>query len=348
MKVKNFVDDLVRGEVPDKQTMKSQLLRDIQISETKELRQQSGLRMKRAVVCLASLVGVILLSVWLMNSQGFNPWTESSQTLGTIDNPALGTNDDPTLGSNVDQTALFVPKMEMPILNANEAADMVAFFIYQSEVYIQAEMYFADEALRRSELLGEKLAYVTGRIDEWTRADDYVEFAGSVAGDIYTVEGYDPSFRLAIDHRSVDEDGKQHYMLSFYERLNNISLDTGADLFKDKLKLNHHWQTLDVQTDADWNHGTAVFSKLDGLSREEINSFIDALFSGNYLHLDYESNQAFYSESTQRVHLFFTMADGTRISLVVVEGGYVAYQQLSWYFVKVPAELVDQIFRAMA
>ena len=38
----------------------------------------------------------------------------------------------------------------------------------------------------------------TGLIDEWTPKEGYVELAGSVSGDFYTVNGFDPTFLLCM------------------------------------------------------------------------------------------------------------------------------------------------------
>ena len=47
-------------------------------------------------------------------------------------------------------------------------------------------------------IVGEHLGTVTGMIDEWTPEEGYVDFAGSICGDFYSVKGYDPEFMLCI------------------------------------------------------------------------------------------------------------------------------------------------------
>ena len=49
-----------------------------------------------------------------------------------------------------------------------------------------------------SKIVGEYLGTATGLIDEWTPRDGYVELAGSVEGDFYSVKGYEPSFLLCM------------------------------------------------------------------------------------------------------------------------------------------------------
>ena len=45
-------------------------------------------------------------------------------------------------------------------------------------------------------------------------------------------------------------------------------------------------------------------------------------------------------------HLFFHMSDGTTVELRLIEGGYVGYQGLGWYFVKMPGAAFDAVLAA--
>ena len=101
---------------------------------------------------------------------------------------------------------------------------MIACVVYDGAVYTQGE--WLDDA---SALLGEYLGHATGSIDEWSDETDYVEFAGTMSGELYTVVGYDPDFRICC----LNDDGSAMLL----ERLNGISLDTGADLFDQRLHL---------------------------------------------------------------------------------------------------------------
>ena len=40
------------------------------------------------------------------------------------------------------------------------------------------------------------------------------------------------------------------------------------------------------------------------------------------------------------------MKDKTRVELRLFEGGYVGYQALGWYFVKMPGDIFDKIYEA--
>lgn len=45
-------------------------------------------------------------------------------------------------------------------------------------------------------------------------------------------------------------------------------------------------------------------------------------------------------------HLFCALSDGTTVELRLIEGGYVGYQELGWYFVKMPGDVFDAVLAA--
>ena len=51
----------------------------------------------------------------------------------------------------------------------------------------------------------------------------------------------------------------------------------------------------------------------------------------------YDKNQA---------HLILSMTDGTTVKLRLIEGGYVGYEPLGWYFVKIPEDIFNAVYDA--
>ena len=128
------------------------------------------------------------------------PWKGIKPVAG--DNPAVDTSAAP--GSVSPDNGVMVPAPPWdsvyippdPMPEAPEpgvAADMMAFFIYNGRMYVQTGQY-ADPSLREG-----YVCTVTGDIDEWSGADEYVEGASSIGGDVYSVKGYDTNFRLCMD-----------------------------------------------------------------------------------------------------------------------------------------------------
>ena len=142
----------------------------------------------------------------------------------------------------VAASSVYVPAIELPEADAGFTADMLACVVYNGAVYTQGGWLDAASAL-----VGEYLGHATGGIDEWSDESEYhVEFAGTMSGDIYSVIGYDPGFRICC----LNDDGSAMLL----ERLNGISLDTGADLFETRLHLPERLESLTYLTHEDWNN----------------------------------------------------------------------------------------------
>ena len=89
-----------------------------------------------------------------------------------------------------------IPPLEVYLGN-DVNAEMVAFFIYQGRCYVQYDTLDEDYGL-----IGEHLGTAKGLIDEWTPEDGYVDLAGSIGGNFYAVNGYDPDFMLCMKSTS--------------------------------------------------------------------------------------------------------------------------------------------------
>ena len=109
-----------------------------------------------------------------------------------------------------------IPLVDKDIGSPINEACMVAFFIYEGRFY---ESYDAAPIALR----GEKLGTVNGSIDEWSSPTDYAELSGSIGGDFYAVEGYDPGFLLCKDL----SDGE----VMLYINNRGITVHKGAELF---------------------------------------------------------------------------------------------------------------------
>lgn len=130
---------------------------------------------------------------------------------------------------------------------------MVAFFIYNGRLYTQTGQY-ADDSLK-----GHYICTVTGNIDEWSGADEYVEGASSIAGDVFYVKHYDTNFRLCMD----GPDGQ----IEFYDCLSGMTLCSGADLFGTCLHIENYVGAYYI-LDADWEEEADNRHELDPESLE--------------------------------------------------------------------------------
>ena len=275
-------------------------------------------------------------------------------------------SNDPSNAAIIDKnTALYIPAIELPEINAQEGIavemDMIGLIVYQGRIYTQAEAFYDIERTGIAEaLLGERIGTAKGNIDEWSAQDDYAtEFASTAQGDVYTVNGYNPEFRLCVRSDSFDENENPVVVYSFYENLNGIYLTTGKDIFEDCLNLTENWISVESQSHESWNYTQGNFGELEGVTNQEITDFLEALSNGVFENT-YVTNPDIYGKneadpkaaeiaaasSSSQKHLYFHMNDGTTVELRLMQGGYVGYQPMGWYFVKMPGEAFDRIFNA--
>lgn len=325
MKNEKYIQSLNKIE-PD-QAAQARMLRQIRERTTPRQDQaRKGNNMNKTMKWLAPAAACLVLAVAAV----------SVVRSGLLQKPPIAT--EPAKNSH----ALQVPAMELP-KNTDDtiAMDMIGLFIYQGRIYTQTSWYYDDAAVRA--LVGEKLGTATGGIDEWSSQDAYAtELAGTIAGDVYSVKGYDPQFRLCMQGSYENEDGSETQYVNFYENLNGIGLTTGADVFEERLQLRARWESVQYQTHLDWDYTQNAYHDLQA-SDEEIAAFLNALAAGKFEYVHSE-NGDFYDAARAQTHLYFHQSDGTVVELRLFEDGYVGYQHLGWYFVKMPGAAFDAVF----
>ena len=243
---------------------------------------------------------------------------------------------------------LVIPSVELPNSPMEDGvmADMIGLVVYNGGVYTQAEDYYGDDATAVDALIGDYLGYASGTIDEWSKKEEYDKnFASTVSGKVYTVKGYDTDFRICIRAEVEDENGNPTLWIQFLTRLNGITLDTGADLFENRLHMQGNVKSIQWQSHADWDLGGKNLRDLniDSACWED---FLNQMNHGKFVYTwTDDMDQSIYDTSNQ-VHLILTMEDNTIVRLRLIEGGYVGYDALGWYFVQIPGETFDAVYAA--
>ena len=258
-------------------------------------------------------------------------------------NPSVGKTQKP---ANAD-TGLHIPAVELPDTTDGVEFDMIGLVVYNGGIYTQAENYYGAEALKIDNLIGKYLGYATGSVNEWSTQEEYAEeLASSVAGKVYEVIGYDTDFRVCIREEVEDENGGKQLYIQFLDRLNGITLKTGEDLFETRLHLRDRIATIQWQSHDDWNYdrGNIQNAAIDADLWEE---FLNQVDKGSFVNTwDPEiSNNTVYDTENQ-AHIILTMEDGTVVRIHLIEGGYVGYDALGYYFVQIPGEVFDSVFTA--
>lgn len=237
-------------------------------------------------------------------------------------------------GLTVSEDGVTIPKKNVS-LSAKEAADMLAFFIYQGRCYVQYEWVYDNEYM-----IGEYLGTATGLIDEWTPKEGYVELAGSISGDFYSVQGYDPSFMLCM----TDTDGA----VSTYICNNGITLKYGSELYEDRLHLSGNIKAVQYESRSSWYFSQKERYQMDGVP-DIVLDFIKEIDSALFFPCDLVplgEGQTSVAD-TELYHLYFRMEDGTTVHLRLHENGYVRFQGMSELCVQVPEEGYNELLELL-
>ena len=253
---------------------------------------------------------------------------------------AAATEEQAPTSSQAGAALLHIPAVRLPEPDLAMEADMIALVVYHGSIYTDAGSFWDAEAEAWLPLLGEQLGTADGRLDEWSDRDSYGrEFAGSCAGPVYSVTGYDPDFRLCVCRQVEDAEGKPIWHAQLLERLNDIDLSVGADLFQDRLHLKGRVRSAEYQLHEDWDRAGGNYHSLD----VDLTDFLLALDQGAFVDM-WQQNRDFYRGSS--VHVYLHLEDGTTVALRLIQGGYVLYEPLGWYPVQISPDVFDPVFRA--
>ena len=316
------------------------LARAREYEERRKKRRKTALRVGIPALCVL----VLAVGSWIANQK-----PQASDPQPTLSDPeeqqqalsAPELQDDPSPVNDGDGSAaetLQIPAVELPEPREDVEYDMIGLVVWHGAIYTQAQGYTGVDAERISDLPAQHLGRARGNIDEWSAQDDYAtEFASTCTGEIYTVSGYDPDFRLCAVDEMIMDDGSAVPWIWFMERLNGIGLGLGADLFDTRLCLPGRIESAAYQSHDDWNEARNNYQPLE--DTEAVERLIEAACAGQFEYVD-----DIYSRVGKQVHLYLTLTDGTVTELRLFEGGWVGYQPLGWYFVHIPGEAFDAVF----
>lgn len=240
---------------------------------------------------------------------------------------------------------VYIPAAQMPAgLSGDASADMIGLVVYKGSIYIESEYYDHTEAIKIEPLLDEYLGQANGKIDEWSEKNEYeTEFASTIGGSVYSVRGYSTDFRICIKNEYPGDDGNKRISISFMDRLNDITLTAGKDLFEDRLQISGNIESITWQSHDDWNYEIKNYHELD-MTSNRWTEFMNAVDAAEFEYLWNEDSPSTIYSVEEQLHLILNMKDGTQVQLRLIAGGYVGYQPLGWYFVKIPEDIFDALY----
>ncbi len=133
--------------------------------------------------------------------------------------------------------------------------------------------------------------------------------------------------------------------MEFLDNYDGIGLNTGSDLFEDRLHIPGNVVGVTYRTHSDWNEDIPRNLDLTGVTAEQFDEFLAELCKSPFVRIDHKTDTGFYDVEPQG-HLYLEMRDGTIVELRLFEGGYVGCRNLGWVFVKMPGELFELVLGA--
>ena len=220
-------------------------------------------------------------------------------------------------------SGIHIPKVPLQE-NTQTSAKMMGLIVYEGRIYLQSALQLEPDVVEG--LIGDKIGKTKSNITEWSEQDDYsVEFASTVGiQDVYTVKGYDKSFRI-MTYEKIDDKA----YAQFYECLNDITVKTGDDIFG-KLKIEGNIENAKYELFESWNNGMNELKPVPDMN--SLNEFITALNKS----VPYEQDvlDSLWEDQSADCQKFIniTMKDGTNVQLRVFKEGYVYYNNVNLFF----------------
>lgn len=303
----------------------------------------------------AAIVGFVVLAGFL-NWKTSNGAKEGNQRLTTDNRAGASANKGASnkqsseggegIVSN-NPNGVFLPAMELPKSSEDAMIDMIGLIVYQGRIYTQGPEYFGENAEKTRSLIGDHLGTAKGNIDEWSSQEEYAtELASTIGGEVYSVKGYDTGFRICTIMEVPDENGQSELSIQFYECLNGITLTKGSDLFETRLKISGRIRKIEYQTHEDWDYAKRNYHEvsLEAGTWDQFMEQVDACDFVNTYDPKASAEQSIYRN--HQAHVTLTLEDGSQVRLRLFEGGYVGYEPLGWYFVKIPEDIFNKVYEA--
>ncbi|RXZ84809.1 hypothetical protein EBB07_01975 [Paenibacillaceae bacterium] len=294
--------------------------------------QVQGMLRKRGRKRPGRMAGMIAVASMVVVAGSYAVYTNINSPGQSIVSPVGG-------GETVVAGGVKVPAIELPS-QSNGAADMIGLIVYDGRIYTQS--LIENDPDKILSLLGEKLGRTKGTLNEWSEQDAYAtEFASSIGeADVYTVKGYDTDFRIMT--YIEQEDGTK--VAQLFECLNGMTVSSGADLFG-KLNLGGNIVQADYRSFSDWDYEKDNFQPFqdNALLDQFTLALLDAV---PYLTADNEERLGDYRNDARFKELVLQLDDGLKVSLKLVEGGYVLYNGSPLFFA-LDGDVFRQVWSAM-
>ncbi len=252
------------------------------------------------------------------------------------------TEDDQNNTPRIMSLSIDVPLVVLSEYTSEElVAKHTAVLVYDGNVYTHSCTYTGNKAESLEALLDQRLGTATGSLSaQDSQQDDPSEFLSNLTGDVYSLKGYGTEFRLCVKREDVNEIGEKSRSYEILELLNGINLSYGYDLFEYRLHLTELTDSVLWETREDWERKADAFRQTE-IDNKTWTDFLEQTDSSVFFAAADGSEDL---DKKPQAHLLLMMKDGTEVRLTLIEGGYVGYENLKGYFVKIPEEIFNKVY----
>lgn len=212
-----------------------------------------------------------------------------------------------------------MPKLPLPT-NHNKGPGLIEAdpMRFCSDRAYYTEAYYLKSAEKWQ---GTKHGEVRFRATAKTTEDGLPVYLGNVNGDLYTVEGCDPTFMLRCDN-------------VLYIRAGGYVVKYGSEIIRDQLHLPGNYNWVGYWEDDEWVSIT---------DRAAVERFLELVCEAEFL----PSRQASLQDDQKICSLVFFRDHGLCNTLILYQGGYVCYDIMKDVCVKLPETEFDTFLAAL-
>ena len=356
--MKEIIREAVERRMPNKESIRINAMQENKMSVPKKV---------YAVLAVVMILAVsTCFAVPMMINEPDIPSVPIETTTRQEDTTLSGSVSDTAIDDTTDRTTLsttpnfpwdqidepeegiYIPAIELEPPESGVAADIIGFVVYGGKVYTQAEYIWCDreekEKYRGAYLGTAKGNYDCGCIEipeeEYEPIDMAGDFTSNVTGDVYTVNGYNPAFRICIPNMYAGCD-----FIAFFECLDDITLATGEDLYgEQRLNIKENYSKVYSHCNAYLFANAEDNTEPTALSDEAMTmfqKFIDKLLVSEFT--EYRPDGILYKR--EHIILYIEMKDGSTAELCLFSDGYVKYSYMRNYvMVKVKDEVFNDFY----
>lgn len=280
-------------------------------------------------------LSAVLISLTLLCSCGKGNTAEMETTVSVTETTTAQTEQTAETTSQVTEKTnpepdgvYYQPVSEREVGYVFHENAMVCFAF--SYLYYNGSMYTSSDALSSTDkaevdAFADKLkesefaAVYSNRAQFWSEDSSKLSYSDdNINGTICSMAGYNEDFRVCVCYEQyIEPMDETYYGFVVFDKLNDITVNKGSDLFKDRLHLDEYAEVRVMRTDETNGDYEEKLS-------EDFSEFVQAVFDGKFIEADYDTREAFRKRESESYTLTFYAETGLSATISVYPDGYVS------------------------